>query len=331
MRSRSACELEIWREGLHLGAGVRARHSQGAAGRDRQGRQEDRHQDHVQARPDHHGRDGVQLRHAGAASARAGVPEQGPEDHADRRARGSARKITSSYYSGGIAEFIKHLNRGKSVLHDKPIYFEGERDLPNGGTLTMEVALQYNDAYSENGLQLRQQHQHRRWRHAPERLPQRADPHHQRRRPAGRPVQGRQRKSDRRRRARRSDRRDQREAAAAAVRRPDQGQAEQRYSGLRRPVRQREAGRVLRQESDGDAARSSSKAIDAARAREAARKARDLTRRKGALDSGGLPGKLADCQERDPGALRAVPGRGRIGRRHRQAGPRPPLSRRSCR
>jgi DNA gyrase subunit B len=53
------------------------------------------------------------------------------------------------HYSGGIAEFIKHLNRGKSVLHEKPIHFEASRDLANGA-LTMEVALQYNDGYSEN-------------------------------------------------------------------------------------------------------------------------------------------------------------------------------------
>src|SRR5262245_26751544 len=53
-------------------------------------------------------------------------------------------------YTGGIAEFIKHLNRGKTVLHDKPIHFEADRDLPNGGVLTMEVSLQYNDGYSEN-------------------------------------------------------------------------------------------------------------------------------------------------------------------------------------
>src|ERR1700677_5028102 len=48
------------------------------------------------------------------------------------------------HFSGGIAEFIKHLNKGKSVLHDKPIAFEGEREMPNGGLLSMELALQYN-------------------------------------------------------------------------------------------------------------------------------------------------------------------------------------------
>src|SRR5579863_2669827 len=59
-------------------------------------------------------------------------------------------RSTEFHFSGGIGEFIKHLNKGKNVLHDKPIVFEGERDLPNGGQLTMEVALQYNDSYSES-------------------------------------------------------------------------------------------------------------------------------------------------------------------------------------
>src|SRR4051794_30926517 len=53
------------------------------------------------------------------------------------------------HFSGGIAEFIKHLNQGKNALHDKPIYFEGERPLPSDGVLGIEVALQYNDSYSE--------------------------------------------------------------------------------------------------------------------------------------------------------------------------------------
>jgi DNA gyrase subunit B len=56
---------------------------------------------------------------------------------------GEARNLKFKY-TGGIAEFIKHLNRGKSVLHDKPIYMEAERD-----GVAMEIALQYNDGYSE--------------------------------------------------------------------------------------------------------------------------------------------------------------------------------------
>ncbi len=63
--------------------------------------------------------------------------------------RGENIRTEEFFYSGGIAEFIKHLNRGKSVLHDKPIHFEGDRELPNGGKITIEVALQYNDSYSE--------------------------------------------------------------------------------------------------------------------------------------------------------------------------------------
>src|SRR5262249_55118904 len=63
--------------------------------------------------------------------------------------RTEEEKTTEFFYTGGIAEFIKLLNKGKQVLHDKPIHFEAEKELPNGGKLTMEVALQYNDGYSE--------------------------------------------------------------------------------------------------------------------------------------------------------------------------------------
>ena len=102
----------------------------------------------------------------------------------------------------------------------------------------------------------------------------RAHAHHQCVRPAAGPVQGRQGESDRRRRARRPHRGGQREGAAAAVRRPDQGQAQQRHRRLRDAVRQREAGRVLRQEPDGEAARSSARRSKRrARARRRARPA----------------------------------------------------------
>ena len=203
------------------------------------------------------------------------------------------------HYSGGIAEFIKLLNRGKSVLHDKPIHFEADRDLPNGGTLSMEVALQYNDGYSENifsfannintvdgGSHLSG------FRSA---LTRTINAYGQQ---AGMFKEVKENLT--------GD--DVREGLTAVVSvKLPQPQFEGQTKGkLNSDIQGQVVQFVndkLGEHFDKNPAvmkKIVGKAIDAARAREAARKARDLTRRKGALDSGGLPGKLSDCQEKDP-------------------------------
>jgi DNA gyrase subunit B len=202
------------------------------------------------------------------------------------------------HYSGGIAEFIKHLNRGKNTLHDKPIHFEADREVPNG-ILTMEVALQYNDSYSEtlfsfaNNINTVDGGTHMSgFRSALTRTINAAG------QAAGLFKDVKENLS--------GD--DVREGLTAVISvKLPQPQFEGQTKGkLNSDI----AGKVtefvndkLAEYFDKNPAvmkRIVGKAIEAARAREAARKARDLTRRKGALDSGGLPGKLADCQEKDP-------------------------------
>src|SRR5690242_17194629 len=208
-------------------------------------------------------------------------------------------RLAEFQFIGGIAEFIKHLNRGKAVLHDKPIYFEGVRDLPNGGQLTMEVALQYNDTYSEsvfsfaNNINTVDGGSHLSgFRSALTRTINAAG------QSAGLFKDVKENLT--------GD--DVREGLTAVISvKLPQPQFEGQTKGKLNSNITGEVTQLINEKLgeffDKNPAvmrKIVSKAIDAARAREAARKARDLTRRKGALDSGGLPGKLADCQERDP-------------------------------
>src|SRR5689334_553093 len=208
-------------------------------------------------------------------------------------------RLAEFQFIGGIAEFIKHLNRGKAVLHDKPIYFEGVRDLPNGGQLTMEVALQYNDTYSEsvfsfaNNINTVDGGSHLSgFRSALTRTINAAGQQAGLFKDVKENLTGD----------------DVREGLTAVVSvKLPQPQFEGQTKGKLNSDIQGYVVQLINEKLgeffDKNPAvmrKIVSKAIDAARAREAARKARDLTRRKGALDSGGLPGKLADCQERDP-------------------------------
>ena len=213
-------------------------------------------------------------------------------------------KTTVFKYAGGIAEFIKHINRGKQVLHDKPIMMEGLRD-----NVDMEIALQYNDSYSDtvfsfaNNINTVDGGTHlsgfktaltRTINWAGQQLGLFKDVKEN--------LSGD----------------DVREGLVAVISvklsQPQfegqtKGKLNSDIAGTVQALVNEKLGMFLEQ-NPPIAKRIINKAIEASRAREAARKARDLTRRKGALDGGGLPGKLADCSERVARPLRAIPRRG---------------------
>jgi len=198
-------------------------------------------------------------------------------------------------YAGGIAEFVKHLNKGKSVLHDKPIMMEATRD-----KVEIEIALQYNDSYSEtvfsfaNNINTVDGGTHLSgFRTALTRTINAIGQQLGLFKDVKENLSGD----------------DVREGLVAVVSvklsQPQfegqtKGKLNSDIAGTVQAFVNERLGAFLEQNVP-TAKRIINKAIEAARAREAARKARDLTRRKGALDGGGLPGKLADCSERDPG------------------------------
>jgi DNA gyrase subunit B len=206
---------------------------------------------------------------------------------------GDARRA-EFHYAGGIAEFVKLLNRGKAVLHDKPISMEAMRD-----NVEIEIALQYNDSYSENVYSFANNIN---------------------------TVDGGTHLSGFRSALTRTinavgqqmglfkDLKDNlsgddvREGLVAVVSvklsQPQfegqtKGKLNSDIAGTVQSFVNERLGAFLEQ-NPPIAKKIIGKAIEASHAREAARKARDLTRRKGVLDSVGLPGKLADCSERDP-------------------------------
>ena len=205
-----------------------------------------------------------------------------------------SNKQAEFHYTGGIAEFIKHLNKNKDVLHSQPIYAEADRE-----DVHMEFALQYNDTYAEtvfsfaNNINTVDGGTHLSgFRSALTRAINQFGQNQALFKDVKENLQGE----------------DVREGLVAVISvKLPQPQFEGQTKGkLNSDIQSTVASFVYEKlmeafEKNPTVGRKiCGKAIDASRAREAARKARELTRRKGALDSGGLPGKLADCQERDP-------------------------------
>ena len=206
-----------------------------------------------------------------------------------------AQKQHEFYYRGGIEEFVKHLNRAKTPIHPSVVYLRGERD-----DFETEVALQWNEGYAEsifsfaNNINTIEGGTHLiGFKAALTRTINTYAAASGLLKKDGEALQGE----------------DVREGLTAVisvkVQEPQfEGQTKTKLGnsevkGFVEALVNEKLGEYL-EEHPSDAKKIALKGLDAARVREATRKAKELARRKGALDSGSLPGKLADCQERDP-------------------------------